>query len=95
MDLEELAQLLVSRFAEFNTATVWVGDLLISVISYNGSHDEDQAIAWANDIDETELLAVFPMDDGRDFLLLKRLHTKQSMIDAVLEVQDVIEKRFS
>lgn len=95
MDLETLAQLLVSRFAEFDTATVWVGDTLISIVSYNGTHDEDLAIEWANEVDDTEVLAIFALDDGRDFTLLKRLHSKQSMLDAVLELQEAIEKRFA
>ena len=43
MEFEELAPLFVSRCAEFDTATAWVGDIFISVISYNGSHDEDLA----------------------------------------------------
>lgn len=94
MDLEELAQLLVSRFAEFGTATVWVGDTLISVMAFNGTQDEDLALEWALEVDDFELLTVIPMLDGRDFLLCKRLHTKQSLLDAVIELQEAIEKRF-
>lgn len=94
MEFEELAPLFVSRSAEFGTATVWVGDVFISVLSYNGSHDEDEALKWALEVDDTELFACYPMSDGRDFLLMKRLHTKQSILDAVLELQEAIEKRF-
>lgn len=94
MEFEELAPLFVSRSAEFGTATVWVGDVFISVISYNGSHDEDLALAWAADADGAELFACYALDDGRDFILLKRLHTKQSILDAILELQEAIEKRF-
>ena len=95
MDVEELAQLLVARFAEFGTATVWVGDTLLSIVSFNGTHDEDLAIEWANEVDGFEVLAVFPMNDGRDFTLCKRLHTKQSVLEAVVELQEAIEKRFA
>ena len=95
MEFEQLAPLFVSRCAEFGTATVWVGDVLISVISYNGTHDEDLALAWASEADGAELLACYPLDDGRDLMLMKRLHTKQSVLDAILELQDAIEKRFT
>lgn len=94
MEFEELAPLFVSRCAEFGTATVWVGDIFISVISYNGSHDEDLAIEWALEADEVELYAVYALDDGRDFQLMRRLHVKQSLLDAVMELQDAVEKRF-
>lgn len=94
MQFEDLAPLFVSRSAEFGTATVWVGDVMISVISYLGTTDEDAAFEWANEVDDTELLGIYPMDDGRDFTLMKRLHTKQSIVDAVLELQEAIEKSF-
>ena len=95
MEFEDLALLFVSTQAEFGTATVWVDPVLISVLAYNGSADEDLAIAWAGETDGCELLGCYALDDGRDLILLKRLHTKQSILDAVLELQEAIEKRFA
>ena len=94
MEFEELAPLFVSRCAEFDTATVWVGDIFISVISYNGSHDEDLAMDWALQVDDVELYAIYPLDDGRDFQLMRRMHVKQGLLEAVMELQEAVEKRF-
>lgn len=95
MQLGDIAHLLTSRHAEIGTAVVLVGDIMISILVEPFSPDEAEAIDWANQVDDTELLAVFGMSDGRDFILLKRLHTKQSVADAVLELQQAIDKNFS
>lgn len=95
MQFQELAPLFVSRSGEFGTAIVWVGDIFISCMSHNGSADEQAAMAWALEADDVELLAIYPLEDGRDFILMKRLHTKQSLLGAVMELQDAVDKRFT
>lgn len=45
----------------------------------------DAVAAWVDAQDSVELVASAPLPDGRDVALLRRLHTKQSMSEALEE----------
>lgn len=46
---------------------------------------EDAVMAWAQSQDGSELIDVLALADGRDYMVLRRLHTKQSFREALAE----------
>lgn len=65
----------------------YCGALDIVLISKPFTPGEDAVLFWAVCQDASVLVDIYPLDDGRDVILLQRLHTGQSLIDAVKEQQ--------
>lgn len=82
-----MVELTYPRRLKVGESVAYVGALEVVIISKPFTPGEDAVFAWANSADETTLVDIAPLDDGRDFILLKREHTKQSLEDAVREFQ--------
>jgi hypothetical protein len=63
----------------------WCGPSLMALCLRPFTPGEDAVIAWACAQDDAVLLEVLHLDDGRDYIVLERLHTKQSLRAALAE----------
>jgi hypothetical protein len=74
-----------SRSIQSGGSEAYCGARFIVALLRPFTAGEDAVTAWVTAQDDSILLGWVPMDDGRDFVLLGRLHTKQSYRDAVAE----------
>lgn len=65
----------------------WSGPSLMVLVIKPFTPGEDAVIAWAQAQDDAEVLDVLHLQDGRDYVVLMRLHSKQSLRDALAEQQ--------
>lgn len=65
----------------------WCGPSLIVLVLKPFTPGEDAVIAWAMAQDETQLLDMVHLHDGRDYAVLARRHVKQTLQDALKEQQ--------
>jgi hypothetical protein len=65
----------------------WCGPSLMVVVLRPFTPGEDAIITWACAQDDAELLEVLHLQDGRDYIVLARRHTKQTLQAALAEQQ--------
>lgn len=75
------------RKVKAGESEAYLGALDVIVISKPFTAGEDAVMSWVNAQDGVELSGITPIPDGRDLMLLTRQHTRQSLSEAVLEVQ--------
>jgi hypothetical protein len=63
----------------------WCGPSLMSLLLRPFTPGEDAVVAWACAQDDAALLEVVHLSDGRDYVVLERLHTKQTIRAALAE----------
>ena len=63
------------------------GPRFITVISRPFTAGEDAVMTWVRMQDDTRLLDIVPLMDGRDFLVFERLYVKQTYQSAFEEVE--------
>lgn len=70
----------------------WCGPSLISLVLKPFTPGEDAVIAWAVAQDDADLLDMVHLNDGREYVVLARRHTKQSLRDALAEQWDYLAR---
>jgi hypothetical protein len=68
----------------------WCGPSLMALILRPFTPGEDAVVAWATAQDDTNLLDLVHMADGRDYVVLERLHVKQSLRQALQEQNEYL-----
>lgn len=63
----------------------WCGPSLISLVLRPFTPGEDAVVLWACAQDDAVLLDMVHLTDGRDFVVLQRLHTTQTLRQALAE----------
>jgi len=63
----------------------WCGPSLMALALRPFTPGEDAVVAWAKAQDDAVLLDVVHLSDGRDYIVLERLHTKQTLRAALAE----------
>lgn len=80
--------------ASLETYTRWVrvgdseamcGPRLIVTLSRPFTPGEDAVMTWVRMQDDTQLIDIVPLKDGRDFIIFERLYTKQTYAQATEE----------
>lgn len=74
-------------------AAGYCGALEIVLISRSFTPAEDAVVAWAVAQDDSELDEITYLPDGRDLMILRRAHVRQSLVDAVVEQRRHISRR--
>lgn len=75
------------RHVKVGDSEGWCGPSLMVLILRPFTPGEDAVVAWALALDDTNVLTVLHLRDGRDYIVLERLHTKQTL-RAALKEQD-------
>lgn len=76
---------LFARTVRVGGSAAYVGAFDIVVVSKPFTPGEDAVMAWVQAQDDAMLVDMFPSGDGFDVTHLRRLHTKQTMADAIQE----------
>ena len=74
-----------SRHIKVGNSEAWCGANFIVLIANPFTAGEDAVVAWARAQDDAELVDVIGLTDGRDYVILRRLHSKQTYQDALRE----------
>jgi hypothetical protein len=77
-----------SRHVKVGNSEGWAGANFIVLMANPFTAGEDAVIAWAKAQDDAELVDVVGLGDGRDYVILRRLHTKQTYNDALREQEN-------
>lgn len=75
------------RKVKAGESEAYLGPLDVIVISKPFTAGEDAVMSWVSAQDDVDLMSFTHLSDGRDVLFLNRLHTRQSLTDALLESQ--------
>lgn len=74
-----------SRHIKVGNSEAWCGANFIVLMANPFTAGEDAVVAWAKAQDDAELVDVIGLGDRRDYVILRRLHTKQTYQDALRE----------
>lgn len=80
------------RHVKVGDSEGWCGPSLIALLLRPFTPGEDAVVTWARAQDDTALLDVVHLADGRDYIVLERLHTKQSLREALSEQNAFLAK---
>ena len=75
------------RCIKVGDSEAWLGVDLITAILRPFTAGEDAVALWIVAQDETTLLDLVPLADGRDFVVLERKHLSQTRSQAIVESQ--------
>lgn len=74
-----------SRHVKVGDSEAWCGASFMVAIVRPFTAGEDAIGAWLTQQDSATLLEIVPLSDGRDYVVLRREHVKQSFADALRE----------
>jgi len=74
-----------SRHIKVGDSEGWCGANFIVLIVRGFTPGEDAVTLWAKAQDESSLIDIISLGDGRDYIILKRHYVKQSYRDALNE----------
>jgi len=73
------------RHVKVGDSEGWCGPSLMALVLRPFTPGEDAVVAWAKAQDDAVLLDVVHLADGRDYMVLERLHSKQTLRAALAE----------
>lgn len=73
------------RHVKVGDSEGWCGPHYLTLLVRAFTAGEDAVAAWARAQDDALLLDIIPLKDGRDYIILQRLYTKQTYPDAIRE----------
>lgn len=79
-----------SRHVKVGDSEAWCGVSLVVAVLRPFTPGEDAVVTWIRAQDDTELLDLVHLADGRDYVVLERKHVTQSRQDALREQERYI-----
>lgn len=71
----------------------WCGPILMTAITKPFTAGEDAVFAWLSRQDDSTLLELIHLEDGRDYIVLRRLHVTETLREALAEQERFIASR--
>jgi len=71
----------------------WCGPVLMTAITRPFTPGEDAVFAWLLLQDDSTLLDIIHLTDGRDYIVFRRQHTRQTLREALVEQETFIAAR--
>lgn len=84
-----------SRHVRVEDSEAYCGPRFIVAIVRPFTVGEDAIALWIHRQDDTRLLDIVPMSDGRDYIVFERLYVSQSVADARLEADAYLKSVLS
>lgn len=79
-----------NRHIKVGDSEAWCGPSIIAAVLRPFTAGEDAVVMWIRHQDDTALLDLVHLADGRDYVVLERLHTTQSRQQALVEQREYL-----